>query len=117
VEEPAVEDEIELPVDPGVEYVVLHPGDFDSQLLGLFPGQVDGGLGNICRRHSESSPGEVYRLSAWAGTEVERAPAPQPEFGQRIFQVFVQFRNEPSMIISSVIIEVRTFSVTELRII
>src|SRR5262249_48953911 len=62
---------------------------------GKIPRQVDGRLGNIGRRHSESSAGEVYRLGAGSGTEVERAPASQSEFVQRIFEVFVQFRIEP----------------------
>ncbi len=44
---------------------------------------------------SSMSPGEVYCLSAGSGTEVERAPASQPEFVQRLFEVFVQFRIEP----------------------
>src|SRR5215813_1094813 len=95
MEETAVENDIELPVEPGVENVILLPGDFDPLLLRLFPRQADGRFGNIGRRHSESSASEFYSLSAGAGTEVERAPASQPEFIQRIFEVVVQFRIEP----------------------
>src|SRR5215475_917086 len=84
-----------MPIKMGVEYVILFPGDFDPLLPGLLSGQADSRLGNIGRRHIEASPSEVNCLSTWSGTEIERAPATQPELVQRLFEIFVQFRVEP----------------------
>lgn len=62
VEASAIENEIELPVEPSVEYVILTPGDFEPLFLRLFTRQADGRLGNIGRRHSESLAGESHRF-------------------------------------------------------
>src|SRR6266545_2487738 len=95
VEATPVEDEVELPGKPGGEDVILLPGDREPLRLCLFACEPDGGFRDIGRGDSKASMGELHRLRARAGGEVERAAASQPTLIQRLPEVVVQLRVEP----------------------